>query len=159
MMHYNPAETYNDYMDMFRIANKLNLSQKEKEQMAKIILFNAIFGNKDDHSKNFSFLMNSEGRWAFAPAYDLTYTSNGYHQMLLGSKVLNRATFKDLENAFKPYNIDESFLKENIEKMIDIKNTKLVNECVNLNIPKEFAIQILEETKTVDENFTKEVNL
>jgi serine/threonine-protein kinase HipA len=32
MMHYNPAETYNDYMDMFRIANKLNLSQKEKEQ-------------------------------------------------------------------------------------------------------------------------------
>ena len=159
MMHYNPAETYNDYMDMFRIANKLNLSQKEKEQMAKIILFNAIFGNKDDHSKNFSFLMNSEGRWAFAPAYDLTYTSNGYHQMLLGSKVLNRATFKDLENAFKPYNIEESFLKENIEKMIDIKNTKLVNECVNLNIPKEFAIQILEETKTVDENFTKEVNL
>ena len=35
MMHYNPAETYNDYMDMFRIANKLNLSQKEKEQRAK----------------------------------------------------------------------------------------------------------------------------
>lgn len=159
MMHYNPAETYNDYMDMFRIANKLNLSQAQKEQMAKIILFNAIFGNKDDHSKNFSFLMNSEGLWAFSPAYDLTYTSNGYHQMLLGSKLLNRATFEDLKNAFKPYNIDESFLKENIEKMIDIKNTKLVNECVNLNIPKEFAIQILEETKTVDENFTKEVNL
>jgi serine/threonine-protein kinase HipA len=159
MMHYNPAETYNDYMDMFRIANKLNLSQKEKEQMAKIILFNAIFGNKDDHSKNFSFLMNSEGRWAFAPAYDLTYTSNGYHQMLLGSKVLNRATFIDLKNAFKPYNIDESFLKENIEKMIEIKNTKLVKECINLDIPKEFAIQILEETKTVDDNFTKGVNL
>ena len=159
MMHYNPSETYNDYMDMFRIANKLNLSQKEKEQMAKIILFNAIFGNRDDHSKNFSFLMNSEGRWAFAPAYDLTYTSNGYHQMLLGSKVLNRATFKDLKNAFNPYNIDESFLKENIEKMIEIKNTKLVNECVNLDIPKEFAIQILEETKTVDDSFTKGVNL
>lgn len=158
-MHYNPAETYNDYMDMFRIANKLNLSQSQKEQMVKIILFNAIFGNKDDHSKNFSFLMNSEGLWAFAPAYDLTYTSNGYHQMLLGSKVLNRATFEDLKNAFKSYNISESFLKENVEKMIEIKNAKLVNECVNLGIPKEFAIQILEETKTVDENFIKGVNL
>ena len=43
--------------------------------------------------------------------------------------------------------------------MDEIKNAKLVNECVNLDIPKEFAIQILEETKTVDENFTKGVNL
>lgn len=159
MMHYNPSETYNDYMDMFRIANKLNLPQKEKEQMAKVILFNAIFGNRDDHSKNFSFLMNSEGRWAFALAYDLTYTSNGYHQMLLGSKVLNRATFLDLKNAFKPYNISESFLKENIEKMIELKHIKLMNECVNLGIPREFASQILDATKTVDESFSERVSL
>lgn len=157
MMHYNPSDTYNDYMDMFRIANKLNLAQKEKEQMAKVILFNAIFGNRDDHSKNFSFLMNRVGIWAFAPAYDLTYTSNGYHQMLLGNKVPNRATFEDLKNAFKSYNIDESFLKENIQKMCELKNNKLVNECVNLGIPKEFAIAILEDTKIVDENFTKGV--
>jgi len=158
MMHYNPAETYNDYMDMFRIANKLNLSQKEKEQMTKIILFNAIFGNKDDHSKNFSFLMNNKGLWAFAPAYDLTYTSNGYHQMLLGCKVLNRSSFEDLKNAFKPYNICESFLKENIEKLIEIKNSKLISECINLGIPEEFAIQILEETKIVDESFSRRAN-
>lgn len=159
MMHYNPAETYNDYMDMFRIANKLNLPQKEKEQMVKVILFNAIFGNRDDHSKNFSFLMNSEGRWVFAPAYDLTYTSNGYHQMLLGSKVLNRATFLDLRNAFKPYNISESFLKENIQKMTEIKHIKLMNECLNLGIPREFVSQILDATKTVDESFSEGASL
>jgi len=158
MMHYNPAETYNDYMDMFRIANKLNLPQAQKEQMVKVILFNAIFGNKDDHSKNFSFLMNSDGFWAYAPAYDLTYTSNGYHQMLLGAKVLNRSSLEDLKNAFKPYGIDESFLRENIQKMCELKNSKLVNECVNLGIPKEFAIGILESTKTVDDDFTKEVS-
>lgn len=158
MMHYNPAETYNDYMDMFRIANKLNLPHAQKEQMTKTILFNAIFGNRDDHSKNFSFIMNSLGNWAFTPSYDLTYTSNGYHQMLLGAKVLNRATFEDLKNAFKPYNIDESFLKENIQKMCELKNSKLVKECVNLGIPKEFANSILEDTKIVDENFTKGVD-
>jgi serine/threonine-protein kinase HipA len=99
--------------------------------------------------------MNSEGIWAFAPAYDITYTSNGYHQMLLGSKVLNRATFADLKNAFKPYNIDEVFLKENIQKMCELKNRKLVKECVSLGIPREFANAILEDTKIVDENFTK----
>ncbi len=155
MMHYNPSETYNDYMDMFRIAQKLNLSQREKEQMTKVILFNAIFGNRDDHSRNFSFLMNSDGKWAFAPAYDLTYTSNGYHQMLLGNKMLNRSSFEDLKNAFKPYNISESFLKENIQIMCELKNTKLVNECINLGIPKEFAYGVLEETKIVDDSFTK----
>lgn len=155
MMHYNPSETYNDYMDMFRIANKLNLSQANKEQMVKIILFNAIFGNRDDHSKNFSFLMNSAGIWAFAPAYDLTYTSNGYHQMLLGTKVLNRSSFEDLKNAFKPFNIDEVFLKENIQKMCELKNSSLAKECVSLGIPSEFANAILEDTKIVDENFTK----
>ena len=155
MMHYNPSETYNDYMDMFRIANKLNLPHAHKEQMVKVILFNAIFGNRDDHSKNFSFLMNSEGIWAFAPAYDLTYTSNGYHQMLLGSKVLNRATYDDLKNAFKPYNIDEIFLKENIQKMCELKQSSLVKECVSLGIPREFANTILEDTKIVDESFTK----
>ena len=142
-----------DYM--FKIAQKLNLSQAHKEQMAKVILFNAIFGNRDDHSKNFSFLMNSKGKWAFAPAYDLTYTSNGYHQMLLGNYSLNRATIHQIRDAFKPYNISESFLKENIEMMIDIKNNKLVKEGSSLGIPEKLAKQILEETKFVDELFTK----
>ena len=159
MMHYNPSETYNDYIDMFKIAQKLNLPQAHKEQMVKVILFNAIFGNRDDHSRNFSFLMNSEGKWAFAPAYDLTYTSNGYHQMLLGNYFLNRATFVQLKETFKPYNIGESFLKDTIKMMIDIKNNKLVEECNNLGIPKKFANQIVEETKTVDEIFTKGDNL
>lgn len=155
MMHYNPAETYNDYMDMFRIAQKLNLPQSHKEQMTKIILFNAIFGNRDDHSQKFSFLMNKEGKWAFAPAYDLTYSSNHYHQMLLGSFSLNRTTFGQLLDAFKPYGISEEFLKENIKKMIDIKHSNLIKECINYTIPETFANQILKDTAIVDEMFAK----
>lgn len=103
--------------------------------------------------------MNSEGKWAFAPAYDLTYTSNGFHQMLLGNYSLNRATFQQIKDAFTPYNISESFLKENIKTMIDIKHNKLVKECKNLGIPEKFANQILEETKIVDEMFRKGDNL
>ena len=99
--------------------------------------------------------MNSKGQWGFAPAYDLTYTSNGYHQMLLGSNSLNRATFQNLKDIFEPYNIRESFLKENIEKMIEIKHTKLVKECLNYGIPSTFSNHILEETTIVDELFTK----
>jgi len=39
--------------------------------------------------------------------------------------------------------------------MCELKNTKLVNECINLGIPKEFAYGVLEETKIVDDSFTK----
>ncbi len=75
--------------------------------------------------------------------------------MLLGSNSLNRATFQNLKDIFEPYNIRESFLKENIEKMIEIKHTKLVKECLNYGIPSTFSNHILEETTIVDELFTK----
>ena len=37
---------------------------------------NYVIENKDDHAKNFSFLMNEFGEWKLSPAYDLTF-SNG----------------------------------------------------------------------------------
>ena len=48
--------------------------------------------NHDDHTKNFSFLMDKTGKWSFAPAYDLCYSYNpagrwtNRHQLSLNSK-------------------------------------------------------------------------
>jgi serine/threonine-protein kinase HipA len=42
--------------------------------MYQIAVFNATFHNRDDHSKNFSFLMDQSGKWRLSPAYDLTYS-------------------------------------------------------------------------------------
>jgi serine/threonine-protein kinase HipA len=39
--------------------------------------FNVFSHNRDDHSKNFSFLyLEDERRWILPPAYDLTYSSS-----------------------------------------------------------------------------------
>ncbi len=38
------------------------------------MVFNVIARNHDDHSKNFSFMMNDDGRWSLAPAYDIAYS-------------------------------------------------------------------------------------
>ena len=35
--------------------------------------FNILSNNTDDHNKNFSFIMNEDGAWRLAPAYDITY--------------------------------------------------------------------------------------
>ena len=37
------------------------------------MVFNVVAANNDDHSKNFSFLMNRNGEWHLSPAYDVTY--------------------------------------------------------------------------------------
>lgn len=31
--------------------------------------------NRDDHAKNFSFLMDADGQWRLSPAYDLTFST------------------------------------------------------------------------------------
>ena len=44
--------------------------------MFRLAVFNVLAHNRDDHAKNFTYLMNSLGEWKLSPAYDLTF-SNG----------------------------------------------------------------------------------
>lgn len=41
--------------------------------------------NRDDHSRNFAFLMDEQGNWRPSPAYDLTWSQGpgGEHTMLV----------------------------------------------------------------------------
>ena len=40
------------------------------------MVFNILSNNTDDHNKNFSFIMDENGKWSLSPAYDLTYIFN-----------------------------------------------------------------------------------
>jgi len=64
------------YRDYFSAIVNLNLSIREKEEAFRRMVFNVLSYNCDDHTKNFSFLMDSNGRWSLAPAYDLTHAYN-----------------------------------------------------------------------------------
>jgi serine/threonine-protein kinase HipA len=56
---------------------KITKSDKEVEKAFRLMLFNVLAHNKDDHSKNFAYLLdpNSRGAWHLAPAYDLTFNT------------------------------------------------------------------------------------
>jgi len=47
------------------------------------MVFNVLACNRDDHARNFSFLMEPDGTWRHTPAYDLTFSSGpgGEHTM------------------------------------------------------------------------------
>ncbi len=63
-----------DYENLFRGMLALNPDMQELEKLFRLTCFNVFAHNRDDHSKNFSFIMKSNGDWLFAPAYDLTFS-------------------------------------------------------------------------------------
>jgi len=72
-----------DYLSVLRLTRLLTADEREVLQMYRRCVFNVVFHNRDDHSKNLSFLMQRSGWWCVTPGYDLTFNEGpgGYHQM------------------------------------------------------------------------------
>jgi len=64
-----------DYQDMLTLTFMLTRDIREVEKMYRLAVFNVFAHNRDDHAKNFSFLMDPQGVWKLSPAYDLTFSS------------------------------------------------------------------------------------
>ena len=67
-----PSCDYATIMKLIRMLTKDNAT--DKEQLYRVMCFNVLTHNRDDHTKNFSFLYTNDGGWRLAPAYDLTYS-------------------------------------------------------------------------------------
>lgn len=80
-----------DYGHLMDCAFQLERSVHAYEKVLRLAAFNVYSHNRDDHSKNFSFLMNKKGEWKFSPAYDLTFSSSshGHHSTLVAGESLN----------------------------------------------------------------------
>lgn len=63
-----------DYLDLIKATLILTKDTREALKMFRLAVFNVLAHNRDDHSKNFSFIMNEKGAWKMAPAYDLTFS-------------------------------------------------------------------------------------
>ena len=64
-----------DYEDLVALTGMLTRDVREVEKLYQLAVFNVLAHNRDDHSKNFSYLMDSQGEWKLSPAYDLTFSS------------------------------------------------------------------------------------
>jgi serine/threonine-protein kinase HipA len=64
-----------DYEDLIALTSTLTKDAREIEKLYQLAVFNVLAHNRDDHSKNFSFLMDAKGEWKLSPAYDLTFSS------------------------------------------------------------------------------------
>ncbi len=91
LLHASHRMSTIDYDGLLRLTQALTRDVREVEKMFRLMMFNVRIGNKDDHSKNFSFVMNEDGEWKLSPAYDLTPSEgiNGEHTALVNGKGAN----------------------------------------------------------------------
>lgn len=77
-----------DYENLLRLTYVLTRNHADVEEMVRRMVFNVKCGNRDDHSKNFSFLLTADHEWRLAPAYDLTPSTglNGEHTAMVNGK-------------------------------------------------------------------------
>jgi serine/threonine-protein kinase HipA len=74
MMHFDFNDIYSySYEQLFQTMRTLRLTYPEAEQMYRRMVFNVMAQNCDDHTKNFAFMMNPQGEWRLAPAYDVCH--------------------------------------------------------------------------------------
>ena len=91
LMHDNFRMSTMDYGHLMDCAFRLEKHVNAYEKVFRLAVFNVFAHNRDDHSKNFSFLLNAKGEWQFAPAYDLTFSYSGYgfHSTMIAGESKN----------------------------------------------------------------------
>lgn len=63
-----------DYQDLLKVTSLLTRDHREVVKLFRLMVFNAVTHNRDDHGRNFAFILDEEtGLWSLSPAYDLTF--------------------------------------------------------------------------------------
>ena len=63
-----------DYDDLLNLTLHLTKNSQELIEVFRLACFNLYGHNRDDHVKNFSFIMDSQGVWSFSPVYDVVFS-------------------------------------------------------------------------------------
>ena len=115
-----------DYNILMKLTLELTKNYQDVEQLYRLMCFNVFAHNRDDHSKNFSFLYDKNKKeWHLSPAYDLTYSSsfNGEHATTINGEGKN-TNIEDILAVAKNIGIKE---KQAREVALDIKD-----QCLSL---------------------------
>jgi len=109
-----------DYDDLLTVTSALTKNMQDVHKAFKLACFNVLSHNRDDHEKNVCFLMQEDGSWSLAPAYDITPSSgpNGWQSMAVMGEAKNPSIL-DLKKLAKEHGIKnvDNILKEVIQAL------------------------------------------
>jgi len=112
--HYDFNEiTLFSYEQLFETMRSMLLPYTDAEQLYRRMVFNVMARNCDDHTKNFSFIMDKTGKWKLAPAFDVCHSYRpgsswvSQHSLSINGKRMN-ITKNDLLQVAKKMNIKKA---------------------------------------------------
>ena len=122
LIHFSHRAPGLDYVNVAQVMDRLNVPDPDFRQAFTRAVFNAAMSVRDDHSKNFAFVMGRDNRWSIAPAYDLTYMPGpgGYHTMSFADGKDADPTHKDLLNLATAYRLDAAEAGQIIEEVLEV---------------------------------------
>lgn len=136
LLHANFRIPSVDYVTFLRATRFMTQSDEEVGKAYLRCVFNVAMHNRDDHSKNVSFLLNRDRRWKLSPGYDLTYSlgPGGQHQMSICGEGGNpgRAHLLDLA---KQADVKAEFAKQTIDAVSHVAS-QFAAEAATLPIRK-----------------------
>lgn len=103
-----------DYLQLAQATIALTKDQRQLAALLRQMVFNVLIANKDDHSKNFSFLYRNQ-TWELSPAYDILRSEGfgGEHATSVnGAGMPKRSDFFELSNKL-------NFPKKEMTKIVD----------------------------------------
>jgi serine/threonine-protein kinase HipA len=107
-----------DYSALMKATMVLTRDNTEVAKMFRLMVFNVLIGNKDDHAKNFSFVYKNDS-WQLSPAYDLLPSAgfNNNHTTTVNGK--GKPVIKDCIEVARLTAFPEKMAKRIIEEVMD----------------------------------------
>ena len=114
-----------DYYHIFQICTALTHNIAELWKVYRLMVFNFLISNKDDHAKNFAFIYR-DGEWHLAPAYDLLPSdgTNGFHTTSINDSI--RPTKNDIIDLAVKNGLNKKEAELIFERMFDIMNNEVI---------------------------------
>jgi len=85
LIHANFRIPSCDYEQFLKVIKILTGNHEDVKRGFTRMIFNVLANNRDDHVKNFAFMMSDNGEWRLSPAYDITFSPGpgGEHSMTI----------------------------------------------------------------------------
>jgi len=112
-----------EYEGLLKATMALTKDYRQVEEAFRRMAFNVLAHNRDDHVKNFSYLMDRSGEWRFAPAYDIVFSQGprGEHTMAVAGEAA-RPTERDMLRVAEDCDVDLRRAREILREVREAVN-------------------------------------
>lgn len=118
LLHANYRIPSLDYSLLLKLTLNLTKDMEQVAEMFRLMVFNVLIFNRDDHVKNFSFQW-IDGEWKLSPAYDILPSSgfNGYHTTTINGR--GEPKLADIITLANEIGLSKQYANQVIEGLIE----------------------------------------